>query len=82
MMKKAKQRVEHRIGLIVHIIIWIVISVVIMAALDVKTGLMLFAFLGITVIGNFIAYELSSRKITKNYDDVIQREFERMKSEK
>lgn len=82
LMKKAAARVGHRIGLIVHIIFWLVISAIIMFAIDLKTGLMLFAFFGLTVVVNIIAYFASSHKSTKGYKNAVQREYERMKSDK
>lgn len=42
---------------------------------------MLFAFFGITVIGNVIAYCVTSGKSKKGYSSAIEREFEKMKSE-
>lgn len=80
LMNAAAQRVGHRIGLIVHILFWLIISAVIIFAVDLKTGLMLFAFFGITVIINAIAYCLSSRRTANGYKNAVQREYERMKS--
>lgn len=82
LMKKAKKRVGQRIGLIIHIIFWLVISAVIILAVDVKTGLMLFAFFGITVVINAIVYFATSHKSEKSYDSAVQREYEKMKSDK
>ena len=82
LMKKAAARVAHRIGLIVHIVFWLVISAIIIFAVDLKTGLMLFAFFGITVVINLIAYCVTSHKSIRGYNSAIQREYEKMKSDK
>lgn len=64
-----------------HIIFWLIISVIILLAVNVKTGFMLFAFFGITVVINVVAYLLSSRRFSIGYRSAVQREFEQMKSD-
>lgn len=81
-MKKAAARVCHRIGLIIHIIFWLLISAIIIFAVDLKTGLMLLVFFGITVVKKFIVYCAASHKLAKGYKSAIQREYEKMKSDK
>lgn len=87
LMEKAKQRVGQRIGLIIHIVCWLVISTVITIVvpeqvMGVRVGILVFGFWGICVVIHILAYALSSMKITKNYDNAVQKEFERIKSEK
>lgn len=80
--KRAEERVAHRVGLIIHVIFWLVISVVIIFAVDLRTGLMLFSFFGITVVINLIAYCATSHKSARGYHRAVQREYEKMKSER
>lgn len=87
MMKKAKERVGQKIGLIVHIICWIVISIVISLAVPekafgIRIGILVFLFWGICILIHILAYCLSSNRVTKKYDNAVQREYERMKSQK
>lgn len=87
LMEKAKERVGQRIGLVIHIICWLVISAVITIAvpeqaMGIRVGILVFAFWGICVVIHILAYALSSRKVTRNYDSAVQKEFERMKSDK
>lgn len=82
LMKKAAARVGQRLALILHFLFWLVISAIITFAVDLKTGLMLFAFFGITVVIHFIVYCATSRKTARSYSSAIQREYEKMRSEK
>lgn len=82
LMQKARKRVAHRIGLIIHALFWVIISAVVLFTVDWQTGLMLFGFFGLTVAGNAIAYLATSGKSRKGYAGAVQREYEKMKSEK
>lgn len=87
LIEKAKERVGQRIGLMIHVLCWLVISIVITAVVPekvfgVRVGVLVFAFWGICVAIHVIAYAMSSRKITRGYDKAVQKEIERMKSEK
>lgn len=62
--QKATALASHRIGLTIHTLFWLAISVFIIFAVDLKTGLILFASFGITVIVNIIVYCATLHKTT------------------
>lgn len=88
LIKEAKKRVENRIGLIVHIICWLVISTVIIIVVPekifgVRIGVCVLGFWGITVAIHAVCVFCMLRKSggKKAYQRAVEREYERLKDE-
>lgn len=89
--RKAKERVANRIGLIVHVVCWLVISTVILIvvpekALGVRIGVCVLGFWAIPIVIHtvcvfFMLRKLGGKKTASLYQRVVDREYEKLKSE-
>lgn len=88
LMKQAETRVKQRVGLIIHAICWLVISLVIIIVvpgevMGVRPGFLVLLFWGICVlihaIATYAAFHTGDAK--KKYSDSVQREYEKLKQE-
>ena len=86
--RDAKKHVANRIGLIVHVVCWLVISTVILIvvpgqALGVRIGVCVLGFWGIVVAIHaacvfFMNFKFNSKKL---YQRAVDREYEKLKAE-
>lgn len=88
--KVAKERVANKLGLLIHAICWLIISVIIIIVvpeqeMGVRIGVLVLGFWGICVTIHavcvyFILRKTSGKKTEKSFDKMVDKEYEKLKS--